>query len=144
MFHGNHISVFFQFTSFRTTCLALNIIMYIRKKVLYTNICLFSRSPQPKFRIMQKGFLKEWNFGHIEDFLQNFVYEVPEVDSFLRNYLQKQPPECSVKKGVLKSFAQENLCVGLSFFNKVAGLWPASYLTRYSNTGVLLWSLRHF
>ena len=59
MFHGNHISVFFQFTSFRTTCLALNIIMYIRKKVLYTNICLFSSSPQPKFRIMQKRLFEK-------------------------------------------------------------------------------------
>ena len=38
---------------------------------------------------------------------------------------QKQPPEVSYKKGVLKNFAKfigKHLCQSL-FFNKVAGLW---------------------
>ena len=39
---------------------------------------------------------------------------------------------CSVKKGVLRNFAKftgKNLCQSL-FFNKVAGLWPATLLKK--------------
>ena len=37
----------------------------------------------------------------------NFFYKFLKVDNFLRNYLQKQPPEVFCKKGVPKNF--ENL-----------------------------------
>ena len=42
--------------------------------------------------------------------------------------MQKQPLEVSNKKAVLKTSqnSQENSCVGVSFFNKVADLRPAT------------------
>ena len=42
-----------------------------------------------------------------------------------RNYIQKQPWSCSIKKGALKNFAKftkKYLCQSLFLFNKVAGL----------------------
>ena len=53
---------------------------------------------------------------------------------------------CSVRKGVLTNFAKftgKHLCLSL-FFNKVAGLWPATLLKKRSGTGVFLWILRNF
>ena len=40
-----------------------------------------------------------------------------EVDNFLRNYLQKQPPEVFWKKVFFKisKTSQESICVGVSF-----------------------------
>ena len=43
---------------------------------------------------------------------------------------------CSLKKG-------RQLCLGL-FFNKVAGLGPATLLKKDSGTGVFLWILQNF
>ena len=45
---------------------------------------------------------------------------------------QKQPPECSVKKGILKNLAKfsgKHLCWSL-YFNKVAGLRPVTLLKK--------------
>ena len=45
---------------------------------------------------------------------------------------QKQPPRCSVKKGIPRNFAKftgKHLCQRL-FFNKVTGLWTATLLKR--------------
>ena len=47
---------------------------------------------------------------------------------------------CSVKKGVLRNFAKftgKHLCQSL-FFNKAAGLRPATLLKRVSGTSVFL------
>ena len=47
---------------------------------------------------------------------------------------------CSLKKGVLENFAKltgKHRCQSL-FFNKVAGLRPATLLKRNSGTGVFL------
>ena len=49
-------------------------------------------------------------------------------------------------KGVPKNFAKftgKHLCRNL-FFNKVAGLRPATSLKQVSGAGVFLWILRHF
>ena len=46
--------------------------------------------------------------------------------------VQKQPPECSVNKGVLRNFAKftgKHLCQ-CRFFSKVAGLRPATLLKK--------------
>ena len=40
--------------------------------------------------------------------------------------------------------SQENTCARVSFFNKVAGLKPATLLKRDSGTGVFLSILRNF
>ena len=51
------------------------------------------------------------------------------IEAFLQN--------CSVKKGVLRTFAkftEKHQCQGL-FFNKVAGLRPATLLKRESGAG---------
>ena len=47
---------------------------------------------------------------------------------------------CSVKKVFLEisQNSQENTCARVSFFNKVAGLRPATLLKRDSGTGVFL------
>ena len=53
---------------------------------------------------------------------------------------------CSIKlvlKKILRN-SQEDTCVGVSFFNKVAGLWPGTLLKRDSNTSVFLWILWNF
>ena len=55
--------------------------------------------------------------------------------------MQKQPPECSVKKGVLRNFAKftgKHLCQSL-FFNKVVGLkipqvFSCKFCDIYKNT----------
>ena len=55
-------------------------------------------------------------------------------------FTQKQPPEVFCKKGVFGNFAKftgKHLCQRL-FFNKVAGLRPATLLKRDSGTGVFL------
>ena len=48
-----------------------------------------------------------------------------ENDSFITRSCHWR---CSVKKDVFKISRnpQENTCVGVSFFTKVAGLWPAT------------------
>ena len=54
--------------------------------------------------------------------------------------LQKQPPEVFYKKCILKNFAKftgKHLCQSL-FFNKVAGLGPATLLKRDSGTDIFL------
>ena len=66
----------------------------------------------------------------------NFFYKFLKVDNFLRNYLQKQPPEVFCKKGVPKNF--ENLTGKHLFWSVLI----ASYL-RVSNTGIFLWSLQN-
>ena len=61
------------------------------------------------------------------------------------NSCQKQPPEVSMKKGVLENFAKfagKHLCQSL-FFNKVAGLSLQLYWKRDSVTGVFLWILQN-
>ena len=53
---------------------------------------------------------------------------------------------CSVKEGVLRNFAKftgKHLCQSL-FFNKDAGLRPATLLKRDSGARVFLWVLRNF
>ena len=52
---------------------------------------------------------------------------------------------CSVRKDVLRNFTKftEHLCQSL-FFDKVAGLRPATLLKRHSATSVFLWTLRNF
>ena len=52
--------------------------------------------------------------------------------SFWETNYKKQPPECSVRKGVLRNLAKFNgkhLCQSL-FFNKAAGLRPATLLKK--------------
>ena len=70
----------FQFICVDLVALFFYIIMYKRKKVLHTNIYIFSSSPDSG-KCKKKVFLKEWNLGHIEDFLQNFN-EVPRSWQF--------------------------------------------------------------
>ena len=51
-----------------------------------------------------------------------------------------------LKKGVLRNFAKstgKHICQGL-FFNKVAGLRPATLVEKELGTGVFLWVLRNF
>ena len=55
-------------------------------------------------------------------------------------------PEVFCKKDFLRNFAKltgKHLCQGL-FYNKVAGLRPATLLKRDSNKGVFLWIFRNF
>ena len=57
--------------------------------------------------------------------------------------LRGSRPEVFCKKGVLRNFAKftgKELCRSL-FFNKVAGLRPATLLKRDSGTSVFLWIL---
>ena len=54
--------------------------------------------------------------------------------------VQKQPPEVSIKRGVIKNFTKftgKHQCQSL-FFNKVAGLRPATLLKTGSDTFVFL------
>ena len=58
------------------------------------------------------------------------LFEIPKVDCI--SNLQKQPPEVSIKKGVLRNstkFTGKHLCQSL-FFNKVPGLTPATSLKK--------------
>ena len=58
--------------------------------------------------------------------------------SLVNIFIQNQSPGCSVKKGVLKNFTKftgKHLCQSL-FFNKVAGLRPATLLKRDSGADV--------
>ena len=55
-------------------------------------------------------------------------------------------PEVLCKKGVLRNFTKftgKHLCQNL-FFNKVAGLRPATLLKRDSGTGICVWILQNF
>ena len=56
-------------------------------------------------------------------------------------FIEKQPPEVfNIKKVFFKNFTYfigKHLCQGL-FFNKVAGLRPATLLKKGSDTGVFL------
>ena len=66
--------------------------------------------------------------------------------SLVNIFIQNQSPGCSMKKGVLKNFPKftgKHLCQSL-FFNKVAGLRPATLLKRDSGADVFLWILRNF
>ena len=57
-----------------------------------------------------------------------------------RDKVQKQSPEEFCKKGVLRNFAKfkgKHLCQSL-FFNKVAGLRPATLFKKDSGTGFFL------
>ena len=60
--------------------------------------------------------------------------------SLVNIFIQNQSPGCSMKKGVLKNFTKftgKHLCQSL-FFNKVAGLRPATLLKRDSGADVFL------
>ena len=48
------------------------------------------------------------------------------------SYTETITPRSSLKEGVLESLenSQENTCVAVSFFKKVAGLWPATLLKK--------------
>ena len=64
--------------------------------------------------------------------------------SFFLQPLEAVAGRCSVKKGVLENFSKftgKHLRQGL-FFNKVAGLRPATLLKRDSGAGVFLYILR--
>ena len=66
--------------------------------------------------------------------------------SLVNIFIQNQSPGCSMKKGVLKNFTKftgKHLCQSL-FFNKVAGLRPATLLKRDSGADVFLWILGNF
>ena len=86
------------------------------KFVSYTNICLFLNSICLSSRKCQKRFFKKW--------LQNFFMKFLKVDNFLRNYLQKQPPEVFCKKRCSYKFwkLRRKTPVLESLFNKVARL----------------------
>ena len=72
----------------------------------------------------------------------NFSAIHPAHITIYRSYRSSQR-RCSVRKGVLRNFAQfiGKTPVPESFFNKVA--WPAQ-VTRDSGTGVFLRILRNF
>ena len=59
---------------------------------------------------------------------------------FLHAFVRSSRPEVLCKKGVLRNFGkfiEKHMCQKL-FFNKVAGLRPATLLKRDSSTGVFL------
>ena len=59
----------------------------------------------------------------------NVIYKLPEAVCKKSEAVAKR---CSVRKGVLRNFAKftgKRLCQSL-FFNKVAGLRPATFLKR--------------
>ena len=63
-----------------------------------------------------------------------------------KNFDGSSRQEVFCKKGILRNFAKfpgKHLCQSL-FFNKVAGLRPATLLKRDSGTGVFLSTLRNF
>ena len=71
---------------------------------------------------------------------------MPMSHFFSFMFLRKQPLEMLCKKRIYKVFANftgKHLCWSL-FFNKVAGIIPATLLKRHSGTGVFLWILRNF
>ena len=58
----------------------------------------------------------------------------------MRHYYRSSHQRCSMKKGVLRNFAKitgKHLCQSL-FFDRVAGLRPATLLKRDSATDVFL------
>ena len=65
--------------------------------------------------------------------LLTLIIRLDEI-SIIKKQRQKQPPEVLCKKSVLKNFTGKHLY--LSFFNRFAGLRPATLLKRDSNTGV--------
>ena len=68
--------------------------------------------------------------------LLTLIIRLDEI-SIIKKQRQKQPPEVLCKKSVLKNFTNfTGKHLYLSFFNRFAGLRPATLLKRDSNTGV--------
>ena len=85
--------------------------------------------------IKKETMTQVFSFKFCETFVTSVVsriYAVDKVTSVVQLLVQsqKQPPECSVKIGVLRNLANftgKHLCQSLSF-NKVAGLTPGALL----------------
>ena len=78
--------------------------------------------------------------------LQSIVWLSVFINPFHAAGFRSSTRRCSIGKDVLKNFAKftrKHLCRSL-FFNKVAGLRPATLLKRDSGTVVFLWILRNF
>ena len=78
--------------------------------------------------------------------IKSACWRIPinEGDEHKTAFVQKQPPEVSVRKGVLRNFAKftgKHLCQSL-FFNKVAGLSPQNTFLQ-NNSGRLLLFVVH-
>ena len=94
---------------------------------------------------MQNLFSK-WNSqlsGRLKNFMSEICQNVQQGDyqGAEGKSLRSSHLRCSVRKGVLwnlAKFSGKHLCQSL-FFNKVAGLRPATLQKRASSTDVFLW-----
>ena len=97
---------------------------------------------------MQQTGLSDYHMV-INTFLKPNLWKLwPKIIHYrsYKNFDGSSRQEVFCKKGILRNFAKfpgKHLCQSL-FFNKVAGLRPATLLKRDSGTGVFLSTLRNF
>ena len=97
---------------------------------------------------MQQTGLSDYHMV-INTFLKPNLWKLwPKIIHYrsYKNFDGSNRQEVFCKKGILRNFAKfpgKHLCQSL-FFNKVAGLRPATLLKRDSGTGVFLSTLRNF
>ena len=101
----------------------LSFIMYKRKKKesirIFAYFSLFSLSPRKQIKRFFFFFFKKKNFRKyciLKTSCESFLMKFLKVNNFLRNYLQKQPPDMFCIKRYSKHFASftgKHLCLSL-------------------------------